>query len=255
MARFNSFKEIAEIIKTIKFDPYLPNYKDELININDLSRIITVYNQFCYLFDLSASKIVYLSNNASKMLGYDSENIDLKQFYSLILPVDRNIVLKASAFTIRVMANHPETDFSETSFDVDFRLQKADGSYIWVTRNTSIYKKDKTGVPLLLLSVYTDVNRFKSNNIVSITCTGPYKDMFDYTGFLKLKLKYRNHTKRELQILEKIALGKNCKTIAKELNISIHTVHTIRRNMLSKSNPSQVNGLHAIAVQTGFILQ
>lgn len=254
MARYNSFKEISYIIKTIKFDPALPKYKDELIDTIDLSKTITVHNQFFYLLDLSTAKIIFFSNNFSKITGYENEIKDLKHFYSWILPEDRNIVIRATTCTFRIWSYHPDIDFSETDFDIDFRLRIADGSYIWVSRNTSIYKKDKTGKPLLLFSVFTDVSRFKNDDMVCIACTGPYEGMFDYSNCNKLLFKNRNCTHREFQILEGIAKGKNCKTISEELNISIHTVHTLRRKMLSKFNPSKVNGLRAIAVQNGFVL-
>jgi len=254
MARFNSFNEIIEIIKTINFDPALPSYKEVLINIDDLSRILTVYNQFFYFLDLSTAQIIFISNNFTKMTGYENDIRNLKQFYSLILPEDRNIVIRATTCILKVWTNNPGIDFSETTFDIDFRLLMANGSYLWLSRNTSIYKKDKTGNPLFLLSVFTDLSRYKNNDIVCITCTGPCKDMFDYSNCYKLLFKNRNCTQREFQMLEGIAKGKNCNTIAEELNISIHTVHTLRRKMLSKFNPSKVNGLRAIAVQNGFIL-
>jgi DNA-binding NarL/FixJ family response regulator len=68
------------------------------------------------------------------------------------------------------------------------------------------------------------------------------------TGELKVHL-----TRREIEIIKKIAEEKNNKEIANELNISLRTVETHRRNIMQKLEAKSVISLLKYASQHGLI--
>lgn len=63
----------------------------------------------------------------------------------------------------------------------------------------------------------------------------------------------QNLTERELEITRLIATGKKNKEIAMELNLSPHTVHTHRKNILKKVGVSSALELTTYALQMGIL--
>lgn len=63
-----------------------------------------------------------------------------------------------------------------------------------------------------------------------------------------------NHlSTREIEVLKLVAAGKLNKEIAKELNISINTVLTHRKNITAKLGIKSVSGLSFYALMNGFV--
>lgn len=60
-------------------------------------------------------------------------------------------------------------------------------------------------------------------------------------------------TKRELQVLTLVAEGLNSQEIADQLFISLHTVETHRRNLMSKLDVKNTVGLARYAIQNGLV--
>lgn len=60
-------------------------------------------------------------------------------------------------------------------------------------------------------------------------------------------------TERELEITKLIAVGKKNKEIAEELNVSPHTIHTHRKNILKKLGVSSALELSICAKEAGLI--
>ena len=58
---------------------------------------------------------------------------------------------------------------------------------------------------------------------------------------------------REMEILKELVTGKSAKKIAKELSISLHTVHSHRKNILGKLKLSDTAGLVKYAIQHNII--
>lgn len=58
---------------------------------------------------------------------------------------------------------------------------------------------------------------------------------------------------REIEVLRLIALGKINKEIAQELNISINTVLTHRKNLTAKLGIKSVSGLSFYAMMNGIV--
>ncbi len=66
-------------------------------------------------------------------------------------------------------------------------------------------------------------------------------------------LKVNNLTKREIEIVKLVALGKRNKEIAVDLNVSHHTVHTHRKNILKKVGVRSALELTNYAKEIGII--
>ena len=72
------------------------------------------------------------------------------------------------------------------------------------------------------------------------------KESNNYVGIQRL-------TERELEITKLVAAGKKNKEIAEELNVSPHTIHTHRKNILKKLGVSSALELSIYVKEAGFI--
>jgi len=154
--------------------------------------------------------------------------------------------------------------FEQNNFDAaicDINLNQANDGIDFV--------KDvvKGTIPVIFLTAYSDINTIKR---VEPIC--PYafltKPFNNNQLILTLKLALKNSTKlgiiptdeiqesadfkmtkRELEIIEHMSLGKTTKEIADCLNISPLTVSTHRKNILGKTNAKNSIELIAIAKQ------
>lgn len=79
--------------------------------------------------------------------------------------------------------------------------------------------------------------------------------LFFENFFLKKYIELENNeiTEREKEIIKFVALGYTNKSIADELNISIHTVITHRKNISSKLNIKSIAGLTVYAIMNGIV--
>lgn len=253
MARYLNLKKINELLEHCKFDPELPRYKNRLIQSSEIKNLPVLNNQFFLVFDISTFEILYLSNNIQEMMGYDPKKTTLPFIYSRILADDRNIVLTATEHVLKVCIEHPEIKARESSFEIDFRIRKSDGSIIRVLRKTCIYQKDKKGNPLLFLSLYTDITRYKQCDVIDVVVEGPDKPLFNFKNNCAVKTQNGKFTNKEIQILKGIAVGKGYKIIADEMNIKITTVSTHCSNMFDKFKLNKMSAILALAINEGYL--
>jgi DNA-binding CsgD family transcriptional regulator len=249
MARYLNLKKIFELLGNFQFDPELSNYKQDLIQTSEIDKYPKINNQFFLLFDIPSAGIIYIDDNVGNMMGFDPDKVTFQFLYNQIITEDRNTVVNASEYALKVFKEHPEIKFSETTFEVDFRIKKNDGTIIRLLSKTCIYKKDKLGFPLMFYSLFTDISRLKKSNIIEVVAEGPDKHLFNYKKKVNSKPKNKTFTVKEMQILQKLSEGKCCKVIAKDLDIKISTVYTHCKNMLGKSDFNKMNGLVAFAAK------
>jgi len=185
------------------------------------------------------------------MMGWKPEEATLPFIYRQIVKDDRNMVTEATEFALNVCREHPEIRPLETTFEVDFRMRKPDGSEVRMMRKSCVFKKDKMGFPFLLLSVYTDISSFKSDDSIVIAAEGPDKHLFHYQRKDQIRPKNGKFTEKEILILKGLSEGKCCKIIAEEMDIKLCTVNSYCRNMLRKNNQSKINGVLALAINKG----
>jgi len=242
---------LFNFLSGLEFDPGLPFYRQQLFHNAELNNILTLGRQFLYIADLEAKKIVFAGKNIETILGYRIEEITLKKMYDIIHPDDRAIIAKATEKTIQFAFDIPSGPF-EYVFNMDYRIGKADGSYLRMLRQTCMFKKDKAGKMVLTLAVYTDISHIKKSNCIDLTYTGPDLSVFKFPDEELLALINKDIlTTAEIKLLGLLAQGKTSKEIAEVLSISSHTVDTHRRNMLCKTGTKNIRELITFAMEKG----
>ena len=253
----NLHRIFEQLSTQLEFDLNLTDYKDNLIDKRKFDNVLIQHNQFFYILDITSFKIIYMHPNAIKLTGYQPDRFQkLSDLYDCIHPNDIDYVLDFSIrsiaitreFKLEFMENHPSTVFS-----IDYRFIRKDGQCIRLNRNTSCFKTDKTGNMVYGLVVLTDVTNVK--NINNISYSWMENKCYD-NHFEDLKKKHRKDfdiTKREKDVLMMLSNGLSAAEIAKQLNISDHTIITHRKNLLRKMCAKNTVELVKFAVEKNII--
>ncbi len=238
--------EMASFFKEVETS--LKNRATENANDDLLDQISLESDQCFFVFDFTKNKIVHFGG-MKKMFGYDLENIDLPYIFDKLHPDDsllfqaiiKNVIEQSIKIAIPKYTN---------VLKLSSRFRKNNGEYIRVLSEDFILETANDGIVKSFIVRYTDVSfldnsevldwwvntDFLDKNAIVNSVYGDKKDIF---------------TAREKQIVLLILLGSSNKTISLDLNISKHTVATHRKNILSKSNCSDVQELKTFCKKNG----
>lgn len=194
-------------------------------------------DQFAYVLDHPQNKVVE-ARGFKDVLGYADNAIDIRLLRSIIHPDDLPVVTGIVERACQVLfAIEPVLRPFETVLSIDFRVQKANGHYMKVVRQVTVFELDaKHDRVHRTLSVCKDISSIRSNDPITWQCTGRGAELLDMTELLHVhrELIYRPTT-REMDIIRKMAEGKSSTEIAAELFIRTHTVNNHRRNLLRRT--------------------
>lgn len=143
---------------------------------------------------------------------------------------------------------------SVTQFN--YRFKKKGGAYHNLLEHLYVLEVDQKGRPSLFLG---NIVNLENDKVLPLRLTIKYMQENGSPEILFSESYSYDHidlgklTKREIEVLHKLALGKTSKVIGNELSISNHTVDTHRRNLLKKLKCSSVVDLTRLAFRKGLL--
>ena len=227
MAPFTGNEGIQQFHEALKFQPgqIIGDYSRYMENLQLFP------SQYAYVVSV-AEGMIKAHKGFDKALGYKNEDVNLLMVYNLFHPDDRDTMHEVAAQSFRYALSIQSFPF-EGEFMIDYRVRKADGTFIRVLRQTTTLESDSNGKTISTISICTDISFLKSEGEIkqkmNFRTTKKYRFEFGDTD-KEFKL-----TKREADILRLVAEGNDSMKIAEELHISVHTVRTHRRNLLTRS--------------------
>lgn len=210
------------------------------------------------IFDNSQSTYSYASRSLELMLGYPATTYlqgGLPFAFSLVHPDDLPgliYILEKEAHLLDVLS---AAERLEHRSSYDYRLRHADGHYIRVWQRNQILTLDQAGNLLRRLSLITDVSHLKRDDSQMLSLYQGRGTLVSYV-YNTLERSFsacRFLSHRERDVLRLLSHGGGSQQIADTLNISVHTVETHRRNMLTKSNMRDTSSLIAFALAAGIL--
>ncbi len=191
---------------------------------------------FLYVVNYSRAQLVH-ADGFQRVLGYPDHTVDLPLLYNTWHPEDAPTMAHlVEVIAHRMMAMDPPMAPFEASLLVDYRMRRADGSYIKVLRNTVVFDvRDSDQAPVSILSLCQDISHIKHSTNIAWQILGPGADRFTIKGIEPLPRLHYQPSPRELEVMRALALGRPSKAIAEALHISTHTVNTHRRNLLDRT--------------------
>lgn len=214
--------------------------------------ILCLPNQIFHIIYMPEMRVEFCKGNTEQLLGYPPDRLTLSFLYEITHPDDRETVLQAAKTSVQYSQIVKATTPFAHTFCIDFRLRKADGTYIRVLKQWGVLENDSAGNMIRGFTFYTEITFLKKTNTIRLALFGPDRSKVEFP-LKEWDLFSFPLTKTEMAIVEHLALGFNSQQIATWLNVSKHTVDTHRRNILRKSGLRNTAEIIALAKERGLI--
>lgn len=190
-------------------------------------------NECYYIVDLLNNRVVH-SDGFKPFLGYENEEISIEMVTECYHPEDSDFVKR---LIISIVSQFVHKTFKKNCniFNVRYRFKKKTRGYVKILSNTYIHKVSSSGKVISVLIKYTDVTFLGNQSQISWEVNPVYFDKASLEKSL-FKAYHTLFTSREQDIIKEIFKGKTNQQISKDLNISLHTVATHRKNIFRKAN-------------------
>lgn len=248
----NVWDQLSGLITTTDVNN-LPFHPDDLI-----ASLFCPGPFYYYIVDFYRRSVSHVHPGITSILGLDPNNMGFDDILHRIHPEDMEYVARAEKTVLDYLYNVIGRD-QATRYKMSycFRFRTADDSYQLFQHQAIILSTDDKGGFAQSLNIHTNINHLTTVNnhkvsLMAISESNPVchqLDVFPGKGVNMLSM----FTTREQEIIRLIAHGADNKTIAATLSISVHTVKTHRKNILSRANVHNTSALIARCSSEGLL--
>ncbi|MDR0941203.1 MAG: helix-turn-helix transcriptional regulator [Bacteroidales bacterium] len=204
-------------------------------------KVSRVTNQSLYIIDYSKENFYFVSSHPLFLCGYTPEEVTKMgySFYEQVLsPEDLQMLLEVNKLGWESFYKVKPTKRVYGCFSYDFYLHHKNGSKTLITHKISPIFLSKTRNIWLALCTVTLSSQKSSGNV--IFTLNNMSDYYTYDFGAKQTIKYEPKllNERERVIFALMMRGFSDTDIAKELNISYHTVRTYHKHIVQKLDVS-----------------
>ncbi len=198
--------------------------------------------QFFFIGDLIQLKIRFTSSGSRELFGVEPDLVDPSTFYTRTHPdiLQRHNIARTKLFNLGQELYILTQPYSILS--TNLRFLDAFEKYSEFLVQCYLFYSEIPYRTVYLLQVVTDVEAINPIKYGYHFYQGTDKSFFRYPD-AKLLQEGNVFSKREYEIINLLAEGKNSRQISEKLFLSIHTVNTHRRNLLKKSGSLATNEL------------
>lgn len=233
------FKEIEGKVK---------NRKGNGLDLASLETIPLNNLECYYLFDFTKNSILH-HKGFDTAFGYKEKQFDMDFIFDKYHSEDAPLIQSIIKELINQLVDITIPEFSNI-LNISYRFKRSDGTYARVLSNTIVYQTDESDRILSVLVKYADISFIHESDAVEWKVDSTYMD--------EDKIQYGVYgegmtifTPRELEIISRVFEGESNHEIAAKLVISRHTVATHRKNILFKSNCSDMHQLQLFCKRNG----
>jgi len=227
----------------------VPNYRNSHSVVN-----ATAGPSFSFVYNGSTSSFLYLSPEATLILGWEQEVITRQALPDVLRRChteDKRPVMMALREVSRYLRELDPSEEETIKFCLDFRLKVAEGNYRRILIDSTIYSGPDHRQRHWIGTV-SDISYLKKEGKVSFKFKSKGK-MISLTDISRNQKSAGLFSNRERDILKLLAKGYSTQMIEETLHISQHTVRTHRRNMHKKCSVQNTAQLISLAIREGYI--
>lgn len=226
--------------------------KKSKIQQSDLQSFLEVPFSYYFIYDLQKSTFDFVEDKISNVLGYVAEEINIDLFLARIHKSDLQDLMKHEISINRFLKNISIDHYFDFIFRYDFRIETKSGIEKRILQEVKFHTIDEDGIIHKVYIKHTDISglQFVKSNLAIIGINGQdsiYNVDAENSEFTDFTL-----TKREIEIVKLLAKNYSSVQISEKLFISIHTVNTHRKNILSKSKCNNFLELILLLKQKGW---
>lgn len=227
--------------------------------------MFTLGSSYLYIVNMHDFELEYVSDSVRQFLNKEAGEVEMKDLLQSVVPEEINeIRLKGelvSDFYTSFLNKEDVLDY-KNMFSYRMKVDKQIRTMLYQAIPLSV---SENGTPQHVLCIQTDVSHLKvaSTKSVSFINMNGGKSYFNIDivqgefdpGICDAGEKNFSEllSRREKEIVSELARGRNAQDIARDLNLSPHTVRTHRKNMLQKSGCSNTAELVAKCLTGGVI--
>lgn len=241
--------------KVIKTDT--PYTKDLELSLEIHKRLLNIFQagqHYYMIFNIYQMELEFISPDIKNVLGYEPDEVDALFFLDKIHPDDKPYFLNFENKLTEFFDKLPLEKRGSYKFQHDYRIKTKTDCYIRLLHQIVAIEFDEKNYYRSLV-LHTDITHIKKEGTPCFSIIGFDGEPSYYNVQITegLSKSFDLFTKREKEILKCIVEGKNSKTIAKELFISIHTVNNHRKNILNKAEVKAPLELVSKSIKEGWI--
>jgi len=220
-----------------------------------LLNIFQVGDYYYMIFNPPEMKIEYASESITNLTGYSPQEFTLELLMEIIHPEDLPNFINFEATVTQFWRDLAPEQVMKYKSRYDYRIRKKDKTFIRILQQIVTIQSDSDGAVLRTFVVHTDISHLKPSNRMVLSFIGldGEPSYIDIQPVQKLTRHEDILTRRENEILKLLAQNLTSKEIATILHISVATVSTHRRNMLSKTETNSVLQLVQLGLEKGWL--
>ena len=220
---------------------------------------------YFYILNMHNLELDYISPSVEKFAGVSSENLTMDKLLALALPEEIEKLEKKELVIKDFFSRY--LDSSElTKYKIIYSYKMVDYKKrprVMLMQATPI-SVSKNNRPMHIFTIHSDITHIAANSTRSVSFVNIHGGKSFYNvpvdkGAFKPAMGSSEPdisaslTRREREVVDLLARGYGAKQIADNLNLSIHTIHTHRKNVLAKSGCKNTAELIAESMMAGIL--
>jgi DNA-binding CsgD family transcriptional regulator len=208
----------------------------------DLEKMMEHNNQFFYIGDLLQLHVIFTSKQCKQMIGIEPAVLSPYHFYEVTHPDD---IQRLSLGRAKLLKKAHDLFIAEEGFSLlstNFKMINPAGNYSDVLVQTYSYFSMIPQRTVYILKIHTNIHWYKMVKNKYHYYLGKDLSNFRYPDeeLLGTGVPFSD---REFEIIRLIGSGLSSEEIAEKLFLSIHTINTHRRNILTKTDKGSMSEL------------
>jgi DNA-binding CsgD family transcriptional regulator len=220
--------------------------------IRNLEKATGAGDQFFYIGDLIGMNIIHTSRRSLDMIGIEPAMLTPYHFFDATHPDDiqRLTIGRAKLLKMAYELFMLKKGFSLLS--TNFHMKDKAGKYTNYLVQLYLFYAEVPYKSVFVLKVHTDIAWFKMSRNSFHYYLGNNPSMFRYPDeeLLRASIPFSH---REFEIIRLIETGLSSREIADKIFLSVNTVNTHRRNILSKTGHGSMPELIYDLVERGVL--
>lgn len=226
------------------------------IDLEIQKKLLTIFQVGDYYYmitNVPETKFDFVSPQTEKVLGIKPEDFTIENLFARVHPEDQPYVLNFESAIGSFFTRLSTEKMLLYKARYDYRVQKNDGEYIRILQQVVVLGYEE-GALLSTLCVHTDITHLKELGKPVLSIIG-LDDEPSYVN-IDVEQKYIHSSflsKREKEIIILLSNGRLSKEIGLELELSLATVETYRKNLLKKTDTINTPQLIAKVIREGWL--
>lgn len=203
---------------------------------------------YYYIANFHNLQLELISNSVTNFTGKKPKEVNMELLLSLALPEEIEQIHKKEQVISDFFLNYLNAvEMLNYKIVYTYKMQDFKGKERVMLHQATVLSLNEEGRFVHVFSIHSDISHLVSNSTRDLSFINiengksfynidTSQGKFQENQFSKKKKLQELLSKRELEIIKELALGKSADEISTQLNISPHTVRTHKKNILRKTN-------------------